>query len=453
MTKFANRSFWIDDYGEYHSNAPLQQDISVDVVVIGGGYTGLSTAWHLRQADNAMDVALIEAEIIGYGASGRNSGWVMTQFGMDQLLVRQLYGEARATEAYQYCSRAVDYVQQLIREHNMDSDYRHPGVMRVAFGEKWIPELEELKKLYDDIGVGAEMQWLDEDQLKQEFNSSHFKAGIFEPNMGHLHPVKHVREWKRLATEASVQIYENTPAIDVDREGAKIRIKTPRGTILADKLVLATNGFTHLVPGIYNKTLKRTQAPLFARSVITEPLTEEQWEAVKWTRRCSVEGTLRLFHWFNTTADGRIMFFYTNHMGFPKGDEMNMEYDAEGMDVSIRHFRALFPCLKDVKIAQHWGGPLSASCDMVPHIGTLEGGRVVYCNGYWGHGVAMSQLNGRTIADLLVGNQSDLTDFWIVDRKPLRWPPSPLDNIAKNAVLKYYRWLDRRAIKNTVFDL
>lgn len=452
MTSFANRSFWLDDYGPYEPNAPLRDDARVDVAVIGGGLLGLSSAWHLRQADAATDVAVIEAEVVGYGASGRAGGWVMTQFGLDQLSVKAKYGQARALEAYRYCERAVDYTRELIDAHAMQCDYRHPGVMRIAFDEAGVAALGHLRALYEDFGVAGEMTDLDEAALREEFDNPNFRAAVYEPNMGLMDPCKQVREWKRLACAAGVQVCENTPAVSIDREGSGLRIRTPRATLRAERVVLATNGYTHLLGGGVGRRARRDQSPLFARAMVTEPLTEAQWQAVGWGRRCAIESTFGLFHWFSPTADGRIVFFNAYYMDFPFGDEMNLDYDAVGAEVSERHFRQIFPALRDVKIAQTWGGPLSATIDKVPHLGFLGGDeRVVIGTGCWGHGLGLHHLNGRTVADLLTGTQSDLTDFWIVNRKTARWPVRPLDYLGKRVFVEYYRWLDRRTARDSMF--
>ena len=453
MTQFANRSFWLDHYGHYEPNLPLQGDVQVDVAVVGGGFCGLSSAWHLRQTDNATAVALLESEIVGFGASGRAGGWIMSQVGLDQLSVREKYGTELAMEAFRYGSRALSYTRELIEAHQMDCDYRHPGVMRIAFDDGTVETLEALHSLYEEFHGEGEIAWLDQSALEAEYDNENFKAAIFEPEMGLLDPCKQVREWKRLAIGAGVQVFENTPAISIDRDGNAIRITTPRGTLKADRLVLATNAYTHLLAGDVGRDIRRDQAPLFARAIVTEPLTDEQWSRVGWGRRCAIETTMGLFHWFSPTVDGRIVFYNAYYMDFPNGDAMHLECDPTGNAVSVRHFRQIFPALKDLGIAQAWGGPLSATVDKVPHLGFLGGDeRIVYSTGCWGHGLALHHLNGRTIADLLTGQSTDLTETWFVNRKTKMWPIAPFDFLGKKAFLEYYRWLDRRTARNTMFN-
>ena len=147
MTQFSHRSFWIDSYGQYSPNAPLREDIDVDVAIIGGGVTGLSTAYNLRQQDSACRVVVLEGEIIGFGASGRNAGWMMNQFGSDASMVRTLYGRERTRQAIQYCQDGVDYASQMIAEHQMDCDFKRSGLMKIALGDNMLPPDREIQGL------------------------------------------------------------------------------------------------------------------------------------------------------------------------------------------------------------------------------------------------------------------------------------------------------------------
>lgn len=441
------RSFWVHDYGAYTPNPPLQDDIAVDVAVVGGGFSGMSSAWNIKQHDSSADVALIESEVVGFGASGRAAGWVMTQFGLDQMMIKSIYGLEKARAAFRYCSAGVDYVRKMLAEHDMQSDYHHPGLMRVAFGEKWLPVLEATKRYYEDMGV-ADVQWMDKKAVEDEINSPLIMAAVFEHNMGHLNPCKHVREWKRIVMDGDIDVYEQTPAIDIDRKGRKVKIKTPGGSISADKVVLATNAYTHLLSGEVGDKLRRDQSPIFPQLIITEPLTGAQWDDLGWKRRCSIEGTLNLFHNTNPYKD-RVIFSFPHHLGYSRGGEMNRDFNARNIQVTVDHFHKIFPTLKGVKVAQAWGGPVSATMDLVPHIGFFGDERIIYTTGCWGHGIALTQQNGRTIADLVMDRQTDRTDFWIVNRKPKKWLPNPLGYASRKSVIEFFKWMDRRQLKGT----
>lgn len=453
MTQFSNRSFWIDDYGDYLPGQPLQDDINVDVAIIGGGYTGMATAWELMQRDDSVSVAVLESEIVGFGASGRNMGWVVPHFGLDQATINSLYGKTRTKEAYEYCAQGVAYVRKMIDSFAMQSDYRHSGVMRVALGKHGLPALDEMQKLYDDLGVGDELEWLDRDALQREINSPLMEGGIYEPNMGTLNPCKHVREWKRLAMDAGVSVFENTPATCIDRAGGKVRVQTPRGDVLADKLVLATNAYSHLLKGEIGQAVARDQAPVFVQLLVTEPLSDAQWNELRWQRRNAIEGTLNLFHHFVPTPDGRIMLGFVHHLGVPKRNDMAYDFNPANRELVIRHFRQIFPCIKEVKVVQEWGGPISATLDLVPHIGFVGDERVIYATGCWGHGVALSHQNGRTIADLLCGQETERTDFWVVKRKPRKWPWDPFSYWSRKSVVGLFKWQDKQSLKKSALRI
>lgn len=452
MTFHSNKSFWLDDAGAYTPNPPLQGDLRIDVLVVGGGIAGLSTAWHLAAGQAAASVAVIESEIVGFGASGRSGGWVMTQFGLDQLAVRRKYGKEKSVAALSYCRQAVDYTRRIIEQHALASEYRHPGVMRVAFDARWVARLERLMALYSDFGM-TDTRWVEGRELQAEYaGNPHFHAAIFEPNMGMLHPVKHVRELKRLAEQAGARIYEQTPAIYLERCHGGVVVATPRGKIYAKRLVLATNAYTHLLQGPIADTLRRRQAPMIARTAVTERLTAQQWSEVGWQRGNAIESTLELFHWMSPTLDGRIQYYWIYHGGYTRHGEMEPLLSAQGATESTAHLKRIFPALRDVRMAQTWGGHFSATRDLVPHLGYVGDERVIYMAGCWGHGNAISHLHGKTIADMVQGRSSDLTAFWVVDRKPQNWPASPFDYLGKAALWSASKRRVDRAIRGSIFD-
>lgn len=447
----AGKSHWIASYGDYAANADLVGDVTCDVAVIGGGVAGMSSAWHAAK-DGLGKVVLIESEIIGYGASGRAAGWIMPQFGMDQLSIRRKYGDERSQAAFAYCHRAMAYTRQIAEEHGIDSDYRHPGLLRVALDERWVEGLRELYDLYRSIGLD-QVQWLEGGEVQASFaGNQNFKAAISDPDLGLLDPCKQVRGLKRLAEEAGVAVYENTPAILVERVLGGIRIVTPRGQIRAAKVVVATNGFTHQLQGPVGRELRRMQTPVFARGAVTEPLSGAQWAAIGWNGRQALESSLDLFHYMAPTADGRIQFYWIYYGGHPVMGEMEPAASAEGAAVSLAHLRRLFPALGEVRLAHSWGGHMSGTRDMVPHLTHVGDRRLIYIGGCWGHGLAINHLHGQTVAHMLAERSSDLTDFWIVDRRPVPWPRWPLDLAGKQLAWMNLKRRTRRQIRGSIFE-
>lgn len=439
----AAKSFWLHDFGAYSANRTLDGECSCDVIVVGGGVAGLAAAWHVARNSSAR-VILIESEVIGFGASGRAAGWVMPQFGMDQVSIRKMYGVERSQAALQYCRRAVKYTREIIETHNLNSDYRHPGLMRVAFDDRWIDDLRSQFEMYQEFGMDN-LSWMDSDAVQREYSGNeNFRAAISDPDMGLLDPCKHVRELKRLAEQAGVEIFENSPAVSLDRIHGGIRVATPRGVVTANKAVIATNAYTHQLEGTLGREMRRLQSPVFARGAVTERLSAEQWQAVGWRRGNALESTLDLFHYMAPTADGRIQFYWIYYGGHSMFGEMQPETSDEGGVASLAHLKRIFPALKELRMAHNWGGHMSGTRDLVPHLCFLGDERVIYVGGCWGHGLAINHLHGQTISHLLDGRRSELTDFWIVNRQPKKWPVKPFDMLGKQVA---WAWLRRRARK------
>jgi glycine/D-amino acid oxidase-like deaminating enzyme len=430
-----DKSFWLDTYGPYTPNPPVQGDLSVDVAIVGGGFTGLSTAYNLRQDNPGMSVAVLESEVIGYGASGRNGGFSMTLFGMEPTVTKLLFGHQRTVEAHRYMERAVDYVDALVKEHNIQSDYWFPGFLRAATTPAYVKRIQHDLKILSDMGITG-IEWIDEPRLRAEIDSPLFLGAWWEPRCGILNPAKQVRELKRIAQQVGAQVYERTPVSEIQRS-TRLVLKTPGGTVTAGKLVLATNAYSHLIPELASK-----QAPVFTHMVVTAPLTPEQLGRLGWKNRQGIEDARNLVHYLRLTADNRLA------MG---GSDVTLAYGRNmAHDANYRIFAdlerdvaRLFPSLGGVQFTHRWGGPVSVPTQMVPAIGQLGDPRVLYSLGCIGHGVSLTHLNGRTLADLVCERHTDLTDVWFVNRRILPWPPEPLRFIASQAIRGYLRAEDR----------
>lgn len=407
----ADKSFWLAHSGDYEPSPPLRGSAEVDIAVIGAGFTGLSTAYHARKAEASASVAVVDAECVAYGASGRTSGWLVPIPVLDPDTARLLYGQNRLGELQDFAWSGMDYVRDLIARENMDSDLEMPGVtFTMLRGHD--KHLAKFAKYWTDQSRASDSELMDRATVSQALNSDAFCGGVRMPHTGQVNPVKHARELKRVAVEAGAQVFEQTPVLDVEDDGTRFTLKTPQGELRARNLVLATNGFTHLLPPALG--LRRAQVPMHVYQLMTEPLSEDDWAALGWKHRAQFyDKTSYIPPTCRTTVDGRLQF---NLCDIYVGQGRSME-EAQRMTyyaTAERMFESLFPAFKNLRIAQRWSGACSIPFDVRPQVGALRGGRLSYAFGYSGAGVMMSQNFGRILADLALQRDTELTEHWFV---------------------------------------
>lgn len=442
-----NLSLWADAAGPYRPSVPLGDIVHADVAVVGAGLNGLSTAWHLRQREPGKRVVVLEQDIVGGGASGRNAGFVMPEIGFSLPYLRRLYGRTRTLDAHDYAMRALDYARHLVTEHSMDSDaVLESSVLYLAMAERWLPELERRRTFFDEVGLNEGVQWLDEESLEQEVNSPLARtAGILNTNMMLINPCKHVRELKRLAVASGVEVYERSPVIGAHDRGRDLELVTPQGRVAARHVVVATNAHSHLLPQTLAK--RREQMPLYAYGLATEPLSDADWDTLNWKHRGGIEDPLSLFHWFRPTIDGRIVFG-GRVWAIGGGSGLAKDYSERAFRISQSDLVSFFPALSDVKITHRWGGVMSATVDLLPRLGFADDCRRVFrISGCWGHGVGLAHLNGLVAADVISERDTELTSFWLVDRKGVSWPPAGLAELGVRTAAGLFQLIDNWNIK------
>lgn len=420
-----DHSFWQYKYGDYSANAALPSgSYETDVLVIGAGYTGLTCAREIGKDDKTKRIMVLDANEIGFGASGRNGGFNMTLFGVEPELTLQRWGKDKTREAQAYMQKAVQYVKDLIESENLDSDYEHTGMLRIAYTDKQARRLKKNYELLSDITKPGSFEYYDGAETQKRLNCPRIKGAIYEPETGVLDPSKHVRSLKMLAEREGAEIYENTKVIGISKQQGLCVVQTDGATIKAKKLVIATNAWTHNLKS--SPKISSVQSPVWTYQIVTEPLTQEQWESINWDGRMSIEDNRQLVHYMRITKCGRITI---------GGGSIGIEYNDKKMDLwkdekiwadLERHLKWVFPTLHDIKIHYKWGGCVSVNVDMTPEIGFIGDNNIIYSTGCIGHGVSLTQLNGRLIADLVLEKETSLTKFWIVNRKAIPMPPGNL---------------------------
>jgi glycine/D-amino acid oxidase-like deaminating enzyme len=444
MSDYSEKSFWLSTYGPYLPEPPLAGDHQFDVAIIGGGFTGLATAFNLRRDAPGLTVAVLEAAIVGFGASGRNGGFSMTLFGLEPAVTKTLFGRERLLEAHRYMEKAVDYVDALVKEHHLQSDYNFAGFLRAATTPGYARRIQHDLDLLLSLGITG-IEWIDATAIRSQVDSPHFLGGWWEPRCGLLNPAKHVRELKRIAQEAGACIFEETPVVEIERNG-KFVLRTPNGSVTAEKVVFATNAYSHLFP-----QLRSRQVPAFTHMVVTEPLSRSQLASIGWQNRQGVEDARNLVHYFRLSADDRLIMGGSD-VSISYGKDMERDLNARVFTDLEHDVTWLFPGLKGVHFTHRWGGPVSVPVDLAPAIGFIRDARAIYSLGCVGHGVSTTHLNGRTIADLVLERQTELTEVWFVKRRMIPWPPEPLRLIASHAIRGYMRLEDaifeRKVVSN-----
>jgi glycine/D-amino acid oxidase-like deaminating enzyme len=433
MNDHRDKSYWLENYGPYSPSPPLEGDLDVDVAIIGAGYTGLSTALNLRKDQPGLKVVVLEAEVVGYGASGRNGGFSMTLFGLEPAVTKAIFGHQRTIEAHRYMERAVDYVDGLINGYDLQSGYWFPGFLRAATTPVYVKRIQNDFNILSSLGITG-IEWLEAGEIRAEVNSPRFLGGWWEPRCGLLDPAKHVRELKRIAQEEGALILEYTPVSEIIRE-ENFTLITPRGKVAAEKIAFATNVYSHLVP-----ELKSKKVPAFTHMVITEPLKEEHFADIGWVNRQGIEDARNLVHYFRLTVDKRLAMGGSD-ISISYGRDMDCDRNERIFMDLERDITWLFPILMGIKLTHRWGGPVSVPVDLAPAIGYIGDQRAVYSLGCLGHGVSMAHLNGRTLKGLILEIDTELTDVWFVNRRLIPWPPEPLRLILSHAI-RGYLWIE-----------
>ena len=424
----AEGNFWTQSKEPRAAHPAVAGDLTADVVIVGAGYTGLATAYHLKTAEPSLKVALLDAETTGFGASGRNAGFIMTLFGASSGLMKSLHGKEKLAAAHSYMESAIDALEAMVNEHKIDCDFERSGFLKVATSPAYERRIKDEIELFQSIGAKG-FEWLDAAQVAARVRSPTFMGACWEPHCGLLNPVKWVDALRRLADARGVKVYEGTRVETVAREGGKFRVATPGGTVTAEKVVFATNGYTHLIPGLASK-----QVPAFAYIVVTERLSEAQHASIGWAGREGIEDGRNFMHFYRLTPDNRILAGGGPGL-VPYGGNMDHDAYPKAWAHLERFITATFPQLSGIRITHRWGGAFSVTSDSTPQIGTLHGGAAVYSIGCTGHGVAMTHMNGRIIRDLVLGRRTELTDLWFVNRRSFPIPPEPIRSLAVRVVM------------------
>ncbi len=439
---YADLSYWHASCGDDFVPRPhLATDIDVDVAVVGAGFTGLWTAYYLAVADPGLRVAVIEQEVAGFGASGRNGGWASALFPASRSKIARLRGSSRdaANRQIDAMRTSIGEIEKAIAVEGIDCDFHRGGTVSFArTPSQLVRAREEVEDARAWGDTEDDVRLLSPDETRSVAQVPDAVGATYTPHCARIHPSKLARGLARAVERRGVTIYEQSPVVEI----APSLVRTAQASVRAEHVVRATEGYTADIPG-----LKRAVAPIYSLVVATEPIPDALWDEVGLAGAPTFTDQRHLIIYGQRTADGRIVF---GGRGAPYhfASSISPEHDRqERVFASLRTtLTDLFPALRDVAFSHAWGGPLGVPRDWMASVGLDRHTGIGWAGGYVGDGVTTTNLAGRTLADLIRGVPSDLVSLPWVDHRSRRWEPEPLRWLGVNAGLRAMSVADREEL-------
>lgn len=416
-------AFWLEDTRSQRVGyAPLQHDATADLVVVGGGYAGLWTALRALEREPGIRVTLLEAETVGWAASGRNGGFCeasLTHGGPN--------GALRWPDEMDLLERLgvenLRAIEETIARYDIDCDFTLSGILAVA------TEPHQVAWLQGDASSEDPEEFLSHDAVRQEVDSPTYLAGWWEQGKcATLHPAKLALGLARAITALGGTIHEHTSVRRLDDTETQVEVVTAQGVVIAPRVALATNAYPSLL-----KRNRLMTVPVYDFVLATEPLSPGQLDAVGWTRRQGVSDIGNRFHYYRMTADDRIVFgggAATYHFGGKVKPEYEDHPDAYRTVAS--DFLVTFPQLEGIRFTHRWGGAIDTDSRFCAFFGVARRGKVAYAAGFTGLGVAASRFAADVMLDQLAGLQTERTELKMVRDRPWPFPPEPAATLGVN---------------------
>lgn len=429
--------FWWRSVAQEHPlRPPLRESIEADVAIVGAGYTGLWTAYYLKRAQPSLRIVMLEAQRAGFGASGRNGGWISGFFSGAPRRYERGEGCAGFLALQRAMFATVDEVARVIEQERIDADLLKGGQLAVALNDAQAQRLRAHVREMRERGLAQEdLHELSRAQLAARVRIAGAKSATFSPHGARMHPAKLLTGLARTVERLGVSIYEQTPV----REIATREARAEAGSVRARWVVRATEGYTTSLRG-----LRRALVPMNSSMIVTEPLPASVWDELGWHGGELLDDAAHVFVYLQRTADGRIAI---GGRGVPYrfGSRTDGEGDTARATIESLHgaLRRMFPAAGGCEIEHAWSGVLGVARDWCPSLGADPVTGIAWAGGYAGQGVAAANLAGRTLCDLLLGERTELTQLpWVLERARRAWEPEPLRWAAVRGVYALYRRAD-----------
>lgn len=429
-------SFWMSELAPLTRRPRLENSGSVDVAIVGGGFSGLWTALYLHELDPSLRIAVLEKEVAGYGASGRNGGWVCPFFPVGWGIVESIFGAETTRRFCEELVGTVDEVGARVAELGIDCDYTKAGSISFMRNQAQVGHAEGDVKEIQRRGLAGDWRLLGAREAEAMLSVTYAHGATFTPECATVHPARLVRGLAEAVESRGVEIYEDSQVSEV--EDGYVRVGSAR--LAASKIVVATEAYT---AGF--DRWRRQVLPLYSMMIITEPLSDAQYEAIgSPTPGLCFADHRHLVIYGQITRDHRIAF---GGRGAPYhlGSRVSRIHDTHGpsRDGLQRELLKLFPALRGIRIVRHWGGPLGVSRDWLPRVAQEPNTQLWRIGGYAGDGVATTNLVGRVTARRLLGLADDSASAAVFARPPRDWEPEPFRWLGVNLGLNLTRVVDR----------
>lgn len=426
MATEENHSFWLDealeqDRSQGIENAPpLREDIKADICIVGGGFTGLWTALDIKTFDPSAEVVLIEKSVCGSGASGRNAGFLLSLWAKYTSLVK-VCGEQEALRIAQASDESVSNVMRFCEENNIDADIQYDGWLWAATSDAQLGLWNETIDAIGKHGLNPIESWDAEQAVNRGGSAAHI-GGAFERHSARVQPALLARGIRRVALERGIKIYEHTP-LDTLEHGVPVKIKTPGGTIRADRVVLAMNAWASRWAEIRNSIIVVT-----GDMIVTPPIPDEL-EALGWKDGLTVSDGRTLVEYYRTTRDGRLAFGKGGMSGtFSVGGRVGPEVEGASAFASplTAAMHKTFPSIKDAGVHKSWRGPIDRSKVGLPRFWYLDNKEnVMYAVGFSGNGIGPCNLAGKILGAMALEKSDEWAECGLIQPATRDFPPEP----------------------------
>jgi glycine/D-amino acid oxidase-like deaminating enzyme len=418
----ARRSWWLEEALAHPEFAgpdtpPLTHDVTADVVILGGGYTGMWSAWFLKERQPDLDVVILEADICGGGPSGRNGGFLNGQYDEADVLIERHGDEGR--RAVELFARAIDEVGAWCETNGVDAWHEAPGQLGFSTNPATDVKVVETVDWARELGYGHVYEMLSPDELRERFDSPVARTGFRVTHGGTVHPARLARGLRNALLTRGVRIYEGTPVVRLN--ATKAIAVTPGGTVRAGRAIVGLNAWARSWRAFRRSLLIRgTYIAITAQA-------PEALEKMHWTGGEGVYDMLSALHYVRPTRDGRVAFGGAGYRASGgDADHQQYRFHQESVASLVRDLRRWLPAFDGVPIETAWGGPIDVSALHVPFFGTLPGHVTHYGLGFTGNGVGPCVVAGKVLSGLALGIQDEATTLPICDGDRIRFPPEPL---------------------------